>query len=134
MSLATALTFQSISARLRSHGQKITDSRRAVIAVLLRSRQPITAQALHGRLGKSADLASVYRSLHALVDVGVVQEEPLGTEQAYYLAEAPHHHISCRQCGKTSCLPCEHQFSIPAFKQVRHQLRMTGICQQCASS
>jgi len=61
---------------VRAHGLRASSARRLVLAALVASERPITAEAiargLDGRVPPS-DVASVYRNLDALEQVGIVR-------------------------------------------------------------
>lgn len=117
--------------KLKQAGFRITAPRKAVIEVLEKNHEPQSAQEIHAKL-QNVNLVSVYRALEVLEELGVVQREVAQGVSMFYLAEKPHHHIKCRKCGKVECVPCEHSFkSIKGFKEIHHQLALTGICRKC---
>ncbi len=119
--------------KLKNAGFRITAPRKAVIEVLENNHEPQSAQEIHAKL-HSIDLVSVYRALEVLKELGIVQREVTEESSKFYLAEKPHHHITCRKCGRVECVPCDHVHKkIKGFAEIRHQLSMTGICNKCHS-
>ena len=92
----------------------------------------MSAQEVYERSDQARDLVSVYRTLHLFEEIGIVQREDSNGTARYYLADNPHHHVSCTDCGQTACVPCEHKFQIKGFKNISHQLTLSGICSSCA--
>lgn len=90
-------------------------------------------------------LATVYRTLQALVDSGDVDTVVTESgETLYRLCESPqahHHHIRCRECGaaKDVDLPQFEAFSLEVgrahgFASVDHTVEITGICPDCQAA
>ena len=118
---------------LRNNDYKITRPRQLVIQRLQKTTAPQTADAIHAALKRSRiNLTSVYRTLELLDQLGIAFYEERDGERWYYLAEKQHHHITCRKCQHTECLPCRTEFKPPAgFKKIEHQLILTGLCKKC---
>ena len=109
-----------------------------------RSAQDVYA-ALRGG-GSAVGLSTVYRHLQALADEGVVDviRTPDG-ETTYRLCgpagEGHHHHLVCRDCGRTveiegravekwaAAVAAEHGFS-----GVDHTVELFGTCARCAAA
>lgn len=124
-----------------------TRQQAAVSRVLETSPEFRSAQQLHDQLrteGASVGLATVYRTLQALVESGVVDTiRSSEGEQLYRRCETTghHHHLICTNCGKTveitgdavekwlASLAAEHGFS-----RFEHDLEMTGVCADCAAT
>ena len=121
-----------ITQKLKQAGFKITKPRKAVIEALQEGHEPKSAQEIHAKL-TDVDLVSVYRALEVLAELGLAQREDSRGVAKYYLADNAHHHITCRKCGKMECVPCEHLFkAIKGFKEIKHQLVLTGTCMACS--
>ncbi|MEW6544085.1 MAG: transcriptional repressor [Nitrospirota bacterium] len=129
---------------LRTQGKRLTRPRRAILAVLERSKYPLSASELHGRLkkeGVAADLVTVYRTLAVLKDAGLVSQVELQEGQSRYeilQGREHHHHIRCRGCGRivdlllcpikklTTLVERETQFLVEG-----HSLEFFGVCPKC---
>lgn len=128
---------------LHSNGYRLTSSRRAVIEVLARADQSMTAADLykngkvsHKRLG----LVSVYRTLEKLEELGLVQRvhRPDGCHAYISAFEGHQHLLLCESCGRVEVfrgddlkdfsrrLEGESGFEIHA-----HWLQFFGLCSQC---
>ncbi|MEX0832807.1 MAG: Fur family transcriptional regulator [Actinomycetota bacterium] len=122
-----------------------TKQRLAIIEAIEKSGRLVTAQALHAKLNKKgADgpgLATVYRTLQALADAGLVRTFPAGEgELAYKLCDpVHHHHLICENCGRVAEIPsCEVEDWASAVARKRgfqvssHQAEIYGLCERCS--
>ena len=130
--------------RLRQKALKITGPRRAILDALHRQNHPLSSKELFQTLGKGdCDLATIYRSLHLLESVGLVQRFDFGDGIARYEMVAAghdehHHHLVCVQCSAVveieDCFPRELEEEIArrnGFQRVTHRLEFFGVCPQC---
>jgi Fe2+ or Zn2+ uptake regulation protein len=99
-----------IAVRLRQAGLRVTRPRLAVTQALDALGGHHTADEVHAHLVKN-DVApsrmSVYNSLVALADAGLVQRADVGRGAIVYeRADTWHHHFICRRCGQVSDVSC----------------------------
>jgi Fe2+ or Zn2+ uptake regulation protein len=86
-------------------GRRLTAQRRLILEVLEESTGHLDAEALHDRV-KTRDpnisLATVYRTLAVLKEMGRVERHSLGEDHSHYEAvrDGPHYHFACLGCGK----------------------------------
>jgi Fur family ferric uptake transcriptional regulator len=127
---------------LRSNSYKATPSRIAVLAVLDRAQKPVTGQDIIKKLGKrQSEQATVYRTLAALKDSGIVKQIDFRHGITYYeLASlGEHHHVICTKCERVADVKdcCAETMEKIALKQsgfaeiTHHSLEFFGICQEC---
>ena len=117
---------------LKKAGYKITQPRKSVIDFLIKQKKPVSAQYIFDNLKKDLDKVTVYRILDVFEKLGIVFQEHYKKQALYYLANEQHHHIICRQCGHTDCVPCYHNFEeIKNFQNVKHNLVLSGLCNKC---
>jgi Fur family ferric uptake transcriptional regulator len=135
----------TIKKGLRATGRRMTRTRQAVLALLERTRQPLSATEIFDRLHQekvSIDLVTVYRTLHVLKDLGLIVQLDLHQEglSRYELKEGRkhHHHIRCQICGHivdlllcplkkvTKLIEQQTQFTVDD-----HTLEFTGLCPEC---
>lgn len=94
---------------LRSHRERVTPARRAVLEVLVASADHLTAEEILERVEAVAPdvhLATVYRALETLTRVAIVEHAHLGHGPAvYHLAADDHHHLVCETCGAVTEAP-----------------------------
>ena len=78
--------------------------------ILAAAKHPLSAEQIHEAAGDDKlDLVTVYRSLVAMDDAGIVQRHPLERGRSLYALVTPghhhHHHVICRRCGRIERLP-----------------------------
>lgn len=133
-----------VAAALRARGERMTAPRRAVVEVLAREPGHLTAEQVAAAV---ADLpvhrASVYRTLEALCDLGVVQHIHMGHgPTAYHLVSGsgPHLHAQCRHCGQIYDIPgplldaaARRLHRDIGFQLDPHHVALSGTCASCAT-
>ncbi|MBC2593342.1 transcriptional repressor [Ruficoccus amylovorans] len=129
---------------LRREHYRITEPRKAMLAVLVEQSRPLSAEQLHQLVGSDkADLVTIYRSLEAFEKAGIVQRFNLeaGGKALYELVAENHHHhhIICRKCHRAEKLDfCEAE-KLEAlaknlgYENVSHVLELYGVCEDCRS-
>ncbi len=133
--------------KMKLSGAKLTGVRKAVVVALTKgANKPMSAEWIHGVVSKSrktrCDLASVYRTLTLLEELGVVRRSDLfGTASHFELVKEGHHHrhhIVCKSCQKIEAIDfCLVQAENQAlkrlgYKDVSHRLEFLGLCPACA--
>jgi Fe2+ or Zn2+ uptake regulation protein len=117
---------------IQKAGHKLTKPRLLVLEVFEGDHKTLSAKEIYSKLQKRVDLASVYRIVGLFKELGIIYEERVGNKEYFYLADKQHHHIVCRECGYTECVPCNHLFSkIKNFSNIFHQLSLSGVCKKC---
>jgi len=95
--------------RLRGCGRRITIPRQAVLDILTGTQEHLSTEEIHQRVNKlypTVGLASVYRTLELLVQMGIVSKFDFGDGRSRYeLVEGPkgilhHHHLVCTDCSR----------------------------------
>ena len=134
---------KSLTESLHSNGRRVTRQRRLVMQVLQENPGHLEVEAVHS-LAKESDpkisLATVYRTLAVLKEMGMVKDHALGESHAHFEAapETPHYHFTCQKCGRVV------EFDAPQVKQVVHTLSrreglqvtdvhlfLSGYCAKC---
>ena len=127
---------------LRARGLRLSASRRLVLEALFAAGRPATAEeiasGMYGRLPR-CDLASVYRNLETLEELGLVRHMHLGHGPGLY-APAAHddEYVACERCGRSEAVPRD------VLRHVRAAVRdavgyepsfshfpLTGLCPVC---
>lgn len=128
---------------LERRGLRPTSQRVAVIAELMLERDDVTAQELHQRMraeGAGIGLATVYRTLAALREKGVVDTLSHHPGELCYrlCADEHHHHLLCTSCHRVVELrDCdldprlEQLASLHGFVATGHRLEVSGLCADC---
>lgn len=129
---------------LKEKGLRVTPQRFAVYANLLeRCDHPTAEQVLHdlNQNAPTSSQATVYTSLQALCEVGLVREVLLEEGVCRYDANvAPHHHFRCRCCGKIEDIAWETIQGLTldrvrAGLQVEsYEVTLRGLCEHCQST
>ena len=132
-----------LTERLRDKSRKITGPRQAILELLRQQEHPITTREILAALSKGeCDLATVYRSMHLLEEMGMVQRFDFGDGSTRFELVADrhkhHHHLVCRACAKiveiTDCFPPDLEQRIArqaGFKKISHRLEFFGLCPNC---
>ena len=123
-----------------------TRQRRAVARALASLEDFISTQDLHALLrerGDSVSLATTYRILQSMSELGEVDVLRGGDGEAIYrrcAAEHHHHHLVCRRCGATVELeaPAVEEWAgrtaaAHGFTEVDHTVEITGLCAACSA-
>lgn len=126
---------------LKSKGLRVTLQRFAVYSNLLNRQDHPTAEQILVSLNKdspTSSQATVYSSLQALRDVGLVREVLLDEGVCRYDANiAPHHHFRCHKCGKIEDIGWEQVEGInftglrPGLTVEKYELTIWGVCDCC---
>ena len=127
-------------------GLRPTRQRTAVTEALSRAADFRSAQQIHDLVaahGEKVGLATVYRTLAALADAGLVDVLRTEEGEAVYrrcAAEHHHHHLVCRSCGATVEIegPAVEAWaqSVGAqhgYADISHDLELFGTCSDCAA-
>lgn len=136
----------SILARLRAAGGRVTATRRATIEALLAggdrhvSAEQI-AEAVRSRHPEVAE-STVYRTLTTLEDLGVVAHVHLGHGPAtFHLEEDGHRHLVCRDCHAVIEVPSSRFARLIAglrddygFEVSDEHFALSGLCRSCAGA
>lgn len=134
--------------RLQRKQYKLTMQRRTVLEILLEHPgEHLSAEDVYGALrDKSSDigLATVYRTLELLVQLGILQRMEFGDGcSRYEIAdieknEHQHHHLICIKCGKVTEFFDDLLDELEAdvaeksgFKITDHQVKFYGYCKEC---
>lgn len=134
----------ALTSRLRGHTRKITGPRQAILGILRRHPHPLTNREIFAALPRGrCDLATIYRSMHLLEEMGMVKRFDFGDGAARFELvgeddDGHHHHLVCMRCAEVveieECSIRELEEQIAArngFATVTHKLEFFGICPRC---
>jgi Fur family ferric uptake transcriptional regulator len=90
-------------AALRARGMRVSTARRLLLAALVAADRPVTADELAGGLSgmlPGSDLASIYRNLETLEELGVVRHVHLGHGPGLYAlaGRTDVEYVLCSRC------------------------------------
>jgi Fe2+ or Zn2+ uptake regulation protein len=127
----------------RATGRRLTSQRRLILGVLEESGGHFDAETLFVEArdrDPDISLATVYRTLAVLKEMGLVEEHRLGEEHGHYEAVQgkPHYHFTCLECGRVI------EFDTPLVARIERELsaregvritsthlHVSGYCAQC---
>lgn len=141
------MTHAQTLAALRATGHRITSQRQLVLEVIESSPEHLDAEAIYRRVRKKDShigLATVYRTLTVLKDMGLIEQRYLARNhdrEFYEPVGAPeHHHFTCLGCHTVV------EFQSPRVKQMRADLQgelgleigrvcicIEGYCRSCSA-
>lgn len=127
--------------RIRDHGGRVTDGKRAVAALLYAEQRSFTVDELTVLLA-GHDRSAIYRTLAQFEDLGIAEHVHLGHGQAAYrrtgLSTIP---VLCSSCGATFELDRAHvrHFARRVAQHTGVTLDLThfplsGVCIACTAS
>ncbi|MFC1667711.1 Fur family transcriptional regulator [Candidatus Omnitrophota bacterium] len=141
------------SGRFRGCGHRITAPRQAILDVLGKTNEHLSAEDIYIKVHKiypGIGLTTVYRTVELLVDMGLLFKFDFGDKRARYeLVEGPkgerhHHHLVCTSCNRVidytdfideekellhrteKGLSKKHNFKIKG-----HSIQFFGLCDHC---
>jgi Fur family ferric uptake transcriptional regulator len=137
-------TEKNILTALKARGYKLTPQRKVVLNVIVSSHDHLSAAEIYERahrLNPRIGLATVYRTLDILLDMGrVCQIHSRGSSPVYMAtrAEEHHHHLVCTECGtvvhfsECDLEDLELRMSLLTGFDIRgHFLQLSGLCGDC---
>ena len=138
----TLLTPSEVTDILRRNKKKVTPQRLAVYAALADTTEHPTAETLYKELRAdypTMSLATVYKSLDAFCEIGIVREPNVGEEAFRYDADiSPHPHIRCMSCDRVADVPItalpaldKNVASVTGYRIVSQQMYFFGYCPEC---
>ncbi len=134
---------EKIVQTLKGKGLRVTPQRYAVYANLMARTDHPTVDQLLTELNANSPVSSqatVYASLQALQQVGLVREVLLEEGVTRYDANVmPHHHFRCRQCRGIKDIawdaftPLDLTTLSPNLMAEHYEVTISGLCDRCLS-
>jgi Fe2+ or Zn2+ uptake regulation protein len=134
---------QSLTESLHTSGRRVTRQRRLVMQVLQENPGHLEVEAVYS-LAKARNpkisLATVYRTLAVLKEIGLVKDHALGESHAHFEAapEKPHYHFTCLKCGQVIEFDAPQIMRVAQALSEREGLQVTdvhlllsGYCAKC---
>lgn len=141
--------------KFRGCGYRITSGREAILDVLSKSSQHLSAEDIYMKVHPkcpSIGLTTVYRTLDILAGLGLVFKFDFGDRRARYeLAEGPkgihhHHHLVCTGCNRVIDYTDFIDEEIELLKETEkglskkydfaitnHLIQFYGLCKECSN-
>lgn len=136
-----------ISDILRRNRLSVTGSRQKILNLFLANKGALAHADIEHKAGEKFDRVTVYRTLQAFVEKGILHTIPTADNSVKYALckndcfEGHHHdnhiHFVCSVCGKTECLD---EVIIPLVKLPKNysasnvEIVVNGICSTCRKS
>jgi Fur family ferric uptake transcriptional regulator len=133
-----------IQEELKKNGMKSTKHRVAILDILIKKDQPISAENIFFEIQKmdvAINLSTVYRNLEALLEKGLVTKLSLSGDSRSvfeYNRKVHRHYLICLGCKKILAIEdCpikgyEHQIEDETeYQIVGHKLDLYGYCPKC---
>jgi Fur family transcriptional regulator, ferric uptake regulator len=138
-----AMSADDAAEAIRASGLRLSAARRLVLEALYRADSPVKAEEIAGGLDgilPRSDLASVYRNLETLEQLGLVRHIHLGHGPGRYEpATQPRDYLVCEHCESVVSVPAgnldEARRTIEAatgFRTRFDHFPLTGICAGCS--
>ncbi len=135
---------QTIAETLKRNQLSITDSRKKILALFIRTNGALAHADIEKESGTGFDRVTVYRTLQTFVEKGIIHTIPSADNSVRYAlckdacSEGHHHddhvHFMCDNCGTTYCLD---NVSVPSvalpkgFMVTQTDVIISGKCSNC---
>jgi Fur family peroxide stress response transcriptional regulator len=131
---------------LKSKDLSVSHQRLSILDYLVRNRGHPTCEMIYNGLKKSGNptlsLATVYNNIRTFVDVGIINELEIDSNERHYDIETEEHsHFHCRSCGKILNVELTEELqdklleiiehSVPDCVIERKNVYFSGICPEC---
>ena len=133
---------EEFTPQLRARGYRMTPQRHAILHVLCDSGEHLTPTEVYEQARHeltSLTETTVYRTLEFLAENGLARPALKGNGHLVYeIARHEHHHLICRNCGKT--MEVEHALlktmyrkleSTSGYKLTDSHVTFFGLCSDC---
>ena len=129
--------------RLRATGKRITNQRMLVVDILANAESHLDASEIYARARQREprlSLATVYRTLNALRESGLVRQLHLAGERLYFELDRKdrHAHLVCSTCGRVWEIDSEalsraakEAGSKIGFQVATARVEVIGLCDDC---
>jgi Fe2+ or Zn2+ uptake regulation protein len=142
--MAKEITF-SLNESLHKTGRRMTPQRRTVLTILENTKTHLDAEGIWKqarKLGEELNLATVYRTLSVLKEMGLVDQRYFARDhkrEVYEPSHKPeHYHFTCISCGNVT------EFTTSRISELRSELEteisvqlthsclcLEGLCSDC---
>ena len=127
---------------IRKLGHRVTPQRELILETLVQHGGHATALQVYDLVSQQApsiNKATIYRVLEFFCEVQLASKSEMGGRLYYEaIAEDPHHHLLCTECGSVSALADHHFAELVQHLAEEHHFRadlnhvvISGLCQNC---
>ena len=97
---------RNMTDELSHHGYRMTPQRLMIVSAIENSENHICAEDIYTQVVAkypNVNVSTVYRTLDLLEQLGLVTKTEMGIGRVMYhpIEKGHHHHLICRECGKT---------------------------------
>jgi Fur family peroxide stress response transcriptional regulator len=136
---------EELCRKLHSSGHRITPQRLCILQALVESNTHPSAEEIFAvvqKISPTTSLATVYKTLETLRDMGEVQELQPGDGRQHYdgVRSEFHPHVICTRCGEIRDVDLDHLSALPAQAQSAsgyeihtQRVEFYGLCTSCRS-
>lgn len=133
----------SLTARLRERGHRLTPQRLAILKILSDNTEHLSAEQIYARVSEdfpTTSLATVYKTISTLKEMGEVMELGFGDSGNRYDVRdpLPHPHLICVNCKKIIDVEIGRldELTRPValktgYQILHHRLDFFGLCPEC---
>jgi Fur family ferric uptake transcriptional regulator len=140
-----SISIDTLRARIRAAGLRVTPPRIAVLQRLHGGKSPSTHAEIVDALAPAGwDRATIFRNLNDLADAGLLHRVDVGDhvwrfemcEESEPHAGGEHPHFVCNECGAVTCLPdadvqVKSRGGPRALKSKGLEVQIKGRCDRC---
>lgn len=119
---------------------KVTKKRLRMIEIFMEDERYLSAKEIQEMMNKEypgISYDTIYRNLHTLKDINVLEQTTFGGEMQYKISctDHHHHHFICERCGETRVVhycPVEAwESELNGVKINSHKVELYGLCEVC---
>ncbi|MEX0801264.1 MAG: transcriptional repressor [Dehalococcoidia bacterium] len=128
---------------LKDAGQKVTPQRMLILSTIRHAGDHLNASRILADVHRSypyVDASTVYRTLAAARELGLVTETDMGSgdNQFEWIGKDRHHHLICQACGAVASLDNSYLDSLASalmddrgFQANLEHFAIFGLCKTC---
>ena len=137
---------KNVDELLRRNQLSVTGSRRKILELFLQQDGALSHSDIEKKAGEKFDRVTVYRTLQAFVEKGLIHSIPTSDNSIRYALckddctagqhRDDHVHFICNSCGNAMCLD---EVVVPGIKLPRGyvvqqvEMLVSGICKSCST-
>lgn len=127
---------------LRDRSLKVTPKRLELLTLIANYKSAIPYSGIQKHL-KNFDRVTLYRTLNALLNGGIIHKASVSTDEVYYAMcreycssgchNHKHVHFKCTECLEVSCVDVTNtiQIQIPNVLIKQVEIEVSGVCDKC---
>ncbi|WP_166626645.1 Fur family transcriptional regulator [Jeotgalicoccus sp. S0W5] len=128
-------------AMLQEANFKVTKKRLRMIEIFMEDERYLSAKEIQESMNEEypgISYDTIYRNLHTLNDINVLEQTTFSGEMQYKISctDHHHHHFICEKCGETKvinyCPVGEWQKELGSLTINSHKVELYGLCEKCA--